>query len=166
MLRHSLIILLATIIFFRLGCSTIPKESVTLSQGIGQGVAESHRSYVNLLNKYFAEKAKALDEFFEKEYAPAYIRNVRRQLEAANENPETFLQKGCFPKKVSSVLQLTTKRRQNCGLLFQGFSQRNLGSPLFDLTLLVGKRREHLLQHTNMRCSTEKLLTRFQRALI
>jgi len=62
------------------GCASIPKESVDLSAGIGNGIAESKRSHMNLLNVYFAAKRTELDRVIENEYLPSFVAKVQAGL--------------------------------------------------------------------------------------
>ncbi len=72
------------------GCTTIPKESVTLSQEVGKGIAENQRAYLNLFNLYFAEKKQQIDRAIIDEFLPNYIRNVQEELRKGGENPNSF----------------------------------------------------------------------------
>ena len=51
--RCVYIFIVVTTLVFAIGCATVPKESVVLSQEIGKGIAESQRAYIGLLNRYF-----------------------------------------------------------------------------------------------------------------
>ena len=59
-----------------IGCATVPRESVEISQEVGKGIQESRRSQVNLLNKYFETKKAQIDLWAESEFLPAYIENI------------------------------------------------------------------------------------------
>lgn len=88
--KHSsffLILLLSTVIIF--GCTTIPKESVDLSKEVGNGIAESRRTDINLLNAYFQTKKTAIDAWIENVYLPEFLKNVQARLKKAG-LPETL----------------------------------------------------------------------------
>lgn len=108
-IRKSSCLLIPLISFIFLtvsGCATIPKESVSLSQEIGNGMVSQQSAYINLLNNYFALKRQAIDDFIEKEYLPAYIKNIQAKLQAANEKPDSF-----DSKMLSDIVAKIIQRR-------------------------------------------------------
>lgn len=82
--RCKMCLFLVIILIFVLGgCASIPKESVELSKEIGKGIAESQRSYTNLLNSYFTAKKLQVDQWIENEYLPGYLFNIQNGLKNA-----------------------------------------------------------------------------------
>ncbi len=72
------------------GCATIPKESVTLSQEVGKGIVENQNAYMNLFNRYFAQKRQQIDKRIMDKYLPNYISNLQKDLRDAGEDPDNF----------------------------------------------------------------------------
>lgn len=66
------------------GCATIPKESVKLSENLSEMIESTKASHVNLVNRYFAEKKNEVKRFVMEEYKPVFIRNVSNKLKAQN----------------------------------------------------------------------------------
>lgn len=62
------------------GCASVPKESVALSQSIGKGLEENHRTHKNLLNKYFQSKKEEINKFIYQEYLPTFIKDFQALL--------------------------------------------------------------------------------------
>jgi len=86
-LRFKIVGLLVILVALALGgCASVPKESVELSKEIGKGIAESQRSYTNLLNTYFASKKQQVDQWIENEYLPEYLSNVQSELKKAGQS--------------------------------------------------------------------------------
>ena len=78
-----------------IGCAHIPQESTQLSQIIGKGITDQNRSYVNLLNEYFATKRKAIDDFVLSTYTPDLMYRIRNKMKAdgVSEIPDSVSQK-------------------------------------------------------------------------
>lgn len=63
------------------GCATIPNESVKLSESLGDMISSSRSSQVNLVNRYFDERAESVRELALNEYKPALVKNVQKRLQ-------------------------------------------------------------------------------------
>lgn len=100
-IRLLLMFLLAAIT----SCASIPKESVDLSTKIGNGIAESQRSHLNLLNAYFSAKRNDLDQWIESEYTPKYLVSLREKLK--NEGLSEML----TPEQLKDVVTVIIKER-------------------------------------------------------
>lgn len=87
------------------GCATVPKESVTLSAGIGKGINESRRSHIALLNTYFTLKQETLDHWIESEYAPKFVANIQAGLKKGG-MPGTLA-----PEQLADVVKAIIKER-------------------------------------------------------
>ncbi len=66
------------------GCATIPKESVKLSENLSEMIESTKASHVNLVNRYFAEKKNEVKRFVIEEYKPVFIKDVGNRLKAQN----------------------------------------------------------------------------------
>jgi hypothetical protein len=80
----------AAVLVLVTGCARIPRESVTLSQSVGTGIAEQHRAYVQMVNLYFDQKREQIDQWIEQKYLPTFVANVRSELKAAGRDPDAF----------------------------------------------------------------------------
>lgn len=87
------------------GCAAVPKESVDLSTKIGNGISESRRSHLNLLNLYFSTKRSYLDRWIAEEYTPKFLANVQGNLKKAG-LPETLT-----PQQQKDVVVTIIKER-------------------------------------------------------
>ena len=67
------------------GCATsIPPESVDLSQLVGDMVTSAKVSHVNLVNLHFDHLSNEVDRFALGEYKDAYLSNVRKLMKERN----------------------------------------------------------------------------------
>lgn len=73
-----------TLLIGIVGCATIPKESVKLSENLSGMIESAKASHVNLVNKYFEEKKNEVKRFVMEEYKPVFIKNVGEGLKAQN----------------------------------------------------------------------------------
>lgn len=90
------------------GCASIPKESVRLSQEVGNGISSYHESYINILNQYFAQKRALIDDAVVNRYLPRYMENLRQEMVSVGEDPEKL-----HPFMVRDIVQdVTTKRNE------------------------------------------------------
>ncbi|MFD2434917.1 hypothetical protein ACFSO9_16080 [Mesonia maritima] len=74
-MKFSQIILIATI-FIISSCSSVPKETVTLSRTIGNDLRELEQSHTNSVNILFAKINEDIDTFIDEVYAPYIINYV------------------------------------------------------------------------------------------
>lgn len=86
MFSTKLSTIVVLLILFVSDCAHIPQESVQLNQVVGKGIADQNRAYINLLNDYFANKKKAIDDFIIATYAPALMANIRSKVKAAGDS--------------------------------------------------------------------------------
>ncbi|MBI5749603.1 MAG: hypothetical protein HZA00_10810 [Nitrospinae bacterium] len=130
---YVLISFISLIFLVASGCATIPKESVSLSKEIGNGIVSQQSAYVNLLNNYFALKRQAIDDFIEKEYLPAYIKNIQAKLQAAKEKLDSF-----DSKMLSDIVAKIIQKRDGM--------QRDLDHVRVHILEKVNEEHVHLLR--------------------
>ena len=90
------------------GCASVPKESVKLSQEIGKGIASYHEAYINLLNEYFSQKRIVINNFILNKYLPKYMENLKNELKAAGEDPEKL-----HPFMVRDIVKDISEKRDS-----------------------------------------------------
>jgi hypothetical protein len=56
-------------------CISIPKQAPELSEELGKRINSLERSHISLLNSYFEQKRKAVDEFIETTWLPEFAGN-------------------------------------------------------------------------------------------
>ncbi len=54
------------------GCAKIPQESVTLSVALGNQIASLEQAHLALLDSFFSEKERQVDQFIKEEWAPEF----------------------------------------------------------------------------------------------
>lgn len=67
---------LASIIFLMLGCATVPKETVELSEIVDQQIMEMQRSHEEFVGLYYDQLRKEVDNFMEQKWIPFFLSNV------------------------------------------------------------------------------------------
>jgi hypothetical protein len=90
------------------GCASVPKESVKLSQEVGKGIASYHEAYINLLNEYFSQKRIVINNFILNKYLPKYMENLKNELKAAGEDPEKL-----HPFMVRDIVKDISEKRDS-----------------------------------------------------
>ena len=89
------------LLFFFSSCATIPQESVNLSSEVGVGLQKQHQSQVELVNLYFAEKRKRLDE--------AMSRAMNSYFEALTPSGSITLSRDQLRDVASDVIEISNK---------------------------------------------------------
>lgn len=90
-------------ILLLISCATIPKEAVVLNQEVGKSIESTHGTYLNLLDYYFEQRRKRIDETMNR-YTERLIKNIKKQLpEGATEIPL---------EKISDILKRLSERRE------------------------------------------------------
>ena len=89
------------LLFFFSSCATIPQESVNLSSEVGVGLQKQHQSQVELVNLYFAEKRKRLDE--------AMSRATNTYFEALTPSGSITLNRDQLRNVASDVIEISNK---------------------------------------------------------
>jgi hypothetical protein len=56
-------------------CISIPKQAPQLSEELGNRINSLEKSHISLLNSYFEQKRKAVDEFIERTWLPEFASN-------------------------------------------------------------------------------------------
>lgn len=70
---HKLIFIVTISCFITLsGCATIPSEAPELSAQLGSRISSLEASHVRLLEAFFVEKRKKVDEFIQDEWVPVF----------------------------------------------------------------------------------------------
>lgn len=95
-------LLIATAVALQ-ACATIPPESVSLSQEVGRGIAESKRSYDALLNSFFADKRRQVIAWARGDYLTSLLKNIAAQPGA----PKSF-----SPAQLQDVLDIVLKEQE------------------------------------------------------
>ena len=94
------IVLLSTAVF--ISCATIPEEAVVLNQEVGISIESTHATYLNLLDFYFEQRRKRIDETMNR-FTESLTINIKNQLpEGVTEIPL---------EKMSDILRRLSKRR-------------------------------------------------------
>ncbi len=57
------------------GCTKIPQESVELSIAVGDQIANLEQAHLALLDSFFAEKTRQVEQFVQQQWAPEFNRN-------------------------------------------------------------------------------------------
>lgn len=107
-MKSSRILLIFVALLIITSCATVPKESVELNSQVGEGIETLHESYIKLLNKYFEDKRKAIDDFIEHTYLPRFVENIRTGLEEAGEDPDSF-----EASMISDITKEVIRKRDN-----------------------------------------------------
>jgi len=87
---YYLLLFIIPLLFFSSCCAKIPKESIVLSKEIGKGIESQQQTYINLLNTYFSLKKREIEVFFEREYLPKFIENIKEVAKEKGEPMESF----------------------------------------------------------------------------
>ena len=78
--------LAVTLFAIPIGCATVPRESVSLSQTIGQRINATHTSYLGLLEEYFRLRRQLIDTWIRESYLSSYMKNLYKEAEKTGES--------------------------------------------------------------------------------
>lgn len=83
--------LLILMLFFVIGCVTIPKQSAMLSQELSGMIRSSRASHIALLDEYLFERRNRIDDFMKNQWIPKFMDNftkesgIIKQLDSTND---------------------------------------------------------------------------------
>ncbi|MEK7315653.1 MAG: hypothetical protein AAB011_05695 [Candidatus Eisenbacteria bacterium] len=97
------------------GCASVPKESILLSQTIGDDLRAVHTSYTSLIRTHFASLRERSNTFLDTRWTPTYLREFIRDGElvalATDPDPVQVLE-GVGDWAEIAITEIESKRRE------------------------------------------------------
>ncbi|MFV2014962.1 MAG: hypothetical protein ACC656_06020 [Candidatus Heimdallarchaeota archaeon] len=102
--------------------------TVEIHQALTEETVRLHNLNVELINLYYKQRAKEIDEFIVTQYTPNLISNVKQGIKQLNMNTDSLfvltfprIQQNIIQKRDSMQLMLETNRIETIALLQQDF---------------------------------------------
>lgn len=102
-LKLILIFILVTVSLNFIGCATVPKETIELSEITEEQVAELQKSHIRFIQLYYVKLRNDVNEFIDKKWMPLFLSKVVQNKEFRKDLDESYVTINIKPSDVQVI---------------------------------------------------------------
>lgn len=152
------------------GCAKIPQESVELSVAVGNQIASLEQAHLALLDSFFAEKERQVEQFIQQQWAPEFNRNffndpqISNKWQQVSSSPDPA-DRTAFLNWVGPIIQQQVSKKRQQLLQPLAATERQLRRQLQQSYLQLYSMNDSITQLLSSAATVQNKRSHYQRLL-